>query len=593
MADYKIVIIGAGVSGLYAAWRLTVDTQTYHPDEVLVLEASDRTGGRLRTWTLNDIDPVLPDDPTVRAELGGMRVINYDIYVCSLVTHFGLSMVPFPADVPQNWHYFRSQTVQSEEYPRQDIFHLAPSELYWTPGDVLYNSLVKTGVVPQDIFPTADGSITLRDFVDSAIRTVVVDGVPAWKLGFWNAIVGSGAALNPSDHVVSQESYAYFTQTGAYDTVPSNWNAAIAFPISLVDFSNAPTYWAITDGYERLPDRLAHELAGASVEIRKQRPVTGLFYDAAAATYAVEIGDTLISAERVALAIPPHAVDTLAGNAVLPSAGLSAPLAALLPQIRQAAPIPLLKVYLVYDQDWWSAAIPDWPAFTRMTTDMPMRQTYNFGAATGADGKTYYLFQSVYCDALNAGYWAGLMPQEGENKGIDLDTDIFARIQNLTQSTIETGTLRFGTQDKVADFPMFLTSHQQFETMVRSVAAGTSISPVEPIAGVAMNWGVDPFGGGVNYWNVGVNLDDGAGGGAYWEMLNPLENLYIIGEGYSLQQCWVEGALWSAEDMLQRHFGLSIPTWLDRVPYRGAGGNVPAVAAAQGQTVRAAMAVEA
>ena len=60
-------------------------------------------------------------------------------------------------------------------------------------------------------------------------------------------------------------------------------------------------------------------------------------------------------------------------------------LAALIPQIRQSRPVPLFKVFLVYDSDWWTDSLgtqvwPNnppgaWPAFTRMTTDMPMRGT--------------------------------------------------------------------------------------------------------------------------------------------------------------------------------------------------------------------------
>jgi putrescine oxidase len=50
MATYDTIVIGAGVTGLTAAWRLTQSGQN-----VLVLEARDRVGGRLRTETHNGV----------------------------------------------------------------------------------------------------------------------------------------------------------------------------------------------------------------------------------------------------------------------------------------------------------------------------------------------------------------------------------------------------------------------------------------------------------------------------------------------------------------------------------------------------------
>jgi len=46
---HSIVVIGAGLSGLYSAWRLH---QQQH--EVILLEASDRTGGRIRSLCLGE-----------------------------------------------------------------------------------------------------------------------------------------------------------------------------------------------------------------------------------------------------------------------------------------------------------------------------------------------------------------------------------------------------------------------------------------------------------------------------------------------------------------------------------------------------------
>lgn len=589
MSDYKVAVVGAGVAGLYAAWRLAVDGQHVAPEDIVLIEGSDRTGGRLRSWPLDRFDPALPSDPFVRAELGGMRVLNYNIYVCSLAGKLGLDLVPFPADVPVNWHFLRGKTLQTSDYPHQQVYPLAPDERGWTPGDVVYAPLVKDGgIVPESAFPTTDGSITQRHFVNTVLRDTKINGVPAWKLGFWNAILTSGGPTVSPGHDVSYQAYAYFAEAGAYDTIPSSWNASVAISNLLGDFANAPRYWALRDGYESLPDALASAVKAAGVRMTTGSPVTGVFRDGdGPCTLTIADGST-ITADRIVLALPPRALELLAlGNAAPPAGGssLTAPLRDLLPQIRQSAPIPLLKVFLVYDQDWWTSSLKaDWPAFSRMTTDMPMRQIYNFGQVE-KDGKTYHLFQAVYCDSLKAGYWAGLMPQEAENKGESVNTDIFARIENLSGTTIDTGTLKFGLSDALDDYPLFKAAHAQFATLVAAIAAGngfTGSKAAAPIAGAAMNWGTDPFGGGVNFWNAGVELDDGQDGGAYWTMMNPTPGIYVVGEGYSLYQGWVEGALWSAEDMLQRFFALSAPAWLDTKPYTAPEEQVPAIAAKRG-----------
>jgi monoamine oxidase len=49
-----------------------------------------------------------------------------------------------------------------------------------------------------------------------------------------------------------------------------------------------------------------------------------------------------------------------------------------------------------------------------------------------------------------------------------------------------------------------------------------------------------------------------------WRMLKPVdqEDVFICGEAYSIGQGWVEGALTTAEQMLEKHFGLRRPEWL-------------------------------
>ena len=61
-----IAIIGAGVSGVYSAWKLK---QKYPNKKIVVFEGSDHVGGRLLS-----VKP--PEIPNMVAELGGMRILS-------------------------------------------------------------------------------------------------------------------------------------------------------------------------------------------------------------------------------------------------------------------------------------------------------------------------------------------------------------------------------------------------------------------------------------------------------------------------------------------------------------------------------------
>ena len=121
------------------------------------------------------------------------------------------------------------------------------------------------------------------------------------------------------------------------------------------------------------------------------------------------------------------------------------------------------------------------------------------------------------------------------------------------------------THDLLKIALIFATAHEQFITLVNRVSESkyqNSAIPTLPVAGGAMDWAVDPFGGGVNFWNAGVDVNK-----VYWDLMQPFGSaddekpIYVVGEGYSVFQGWVEGSLWTAEAVLENNYGLSKPDW--------------------------------
>lgn len=582
--QYKVVIVGGGVAGLYAAWRLAVDGAAatgLTPADILVLEGSGRISGRLYTQPLQDFDASLPAGSGLRAELGGMRFLNYHVYVGYLAKELGLPYVDFPADEAGNYHYLRN--VAGTLYAGQTAYSLAPQEealLVGTPDDPgTPGSIVAAGlkgpVIPRDWQLDPEGKFTLRDLVDNVI-TLRYGGVPLYETGFWNLVVANGQ-YQPGTPSVSNEAYEMFADAGAYDTIPANWNAAAAVADIVADFAADPDYYALTDGYSALSQALAGRLAAAGVSVVTDTPVYSVNRNPLGGYVLSTGGTSVVATDNVVLALPPRAL-----HLITP---LSLPLQALKSQLQQSSPIPLFKIFLVYRSPggvpWWNGTLgdgADWPQYTRMTTDLTMRQIYNFGSyteGTGDDAVTCTLVQASYSDGLKAGYWAGLLSAE---EGQAIDTGIFADLSPASGAeSLGSGMVQWNDGSPLSEHPLFQRVHEQFVTLLAAVAAAKGLQPpqaLEPMAGVAIDWATDPFGGGVNFWNVGVDLST-----AYPATLNPVpmggqgqgstgtDGLFIVGEGYSLMQGWVEGALWTVEDaMAMAYPGWKAPAWLSTVP---------------------------
>jgi monoamine oxidase len=92
-APKRVIIVGAGLAGLSAAYELT---QAGH--DVTVLEARTRPGGRVHTLR----DP-FPDG--LYAEAGATRVPNHHHFTLKYTELFDLTLDPFePPDVPSVYH---------------------------------------------------------------------------------------------------------------------------------------------------------------------------------------------------------------------------------------------------------------------------------------------------------------------------------------------------------------------------------------------------------------------------------------------------------------------------------------------------------
>jgi monoamine oxidase len=99
----KVVIVGAGMAGLVAAYELQ---RAGHAP--LVLEAQQRVGGRV--YTLRE-----PFADGLYAEVGAMRIPRSHELTLAYIEKFGLRVQPFTMDNPQAYYYIGGRKMRIAE----------------------------------------------------------------------------------------------------------------------------------------------------------------------------------------------------------------------------------------------------------------------------------------------------------------------------------------------------------------------------------------------------------------------------------------------------------------------------------------------
>ena len=99
------------------------------------------------------------------------------------------------------------------------------------------------------------------------------------------------------------------------------------------------------------------------------------------------------------------------------------------------------------------------------------------------------------------------------------------------------------------------TSASMVGELQRQLEELHGVAPPDPYSAAWIDWSADPYGGAFNTWNVGVDVSTVAS-----SILQPDTSvpLYVCGEAYSHDQGWVEGALDTAEQVVEK-LGVEAP----------------------------------
>jgi monoamine oxidase len=529
-----VAIIGAGVSGVYSGMRLLGSERASTSPlgqgalKVELFEKSGRVGGRL-------LSLAPPGVESTRVEVGGMRYTSQHKHVLGLVAKFGLTPVDFPVRQPQNFAYLRGEHLRMAELA--DAARLP----YQLQGEERSEELLAKG------FTAVAAERLLRNMTGKPVDLTKVDWLNvAQTLEFEGMNLADLPLRYLMQRMISHEAYAFAVDSSGYDSILYTWNGADGFPWNLSDFGVDVSYYRLAEGYQQIPLHCAEafEKEGKltkNVDLRSFDVVDlpdgskGVKFRIAAAGGNI----TTRRARHLVLAMPRRSLELLEPTgAVMDPANT-----AVRRLIESVTPIPLFKLALCYSYPWWET-IPAAPGAAGMQkievgesiTDLPVRQLY-YWATDPATGEAVVL---IYDDGLALTFWAGLRSHEAKFAG-------------------EGGPPPGSGLSAWSDFPaparMVEEAHRQIMEM-HGVSGRPDVP--RPYAAAYHDWGDDPYGGGANFWHVGVKSHE-----VSRAIVQPVPGapVYICGESYSHAQGWVEGALATAEDMLQHHLGLMPPSW--------------------------------
>jgi len=525
-----IAVVGAGVAGVYSAWRLK---QKWPKKRVALFEYSNRIGGRLYSVQL-------PGMPHVNAELGGMRFIpDSQTLVRELIKKLALPTRDFPMGAPDdpgglnNLMYLRRRMLRARDLTNPA---LVPYEVNETEQGMNPDQLQR--YVMDSLVPHAD-----KLTPDQWNEVTVFNGEPLYQTGFWNLL----------SRVLTSEAYEFMDDAGGYYTNVANSTSVLSLPV--FEFGPSVKYRTLVAGYEALPRAVAkafldlrgnfHSNCRLDSFAKRGKRYSMLFVktvtDARGSTDARAVPgpkDRLkVSASQIVLAMPRRSLELVQWGPFAQSHAVREMVNAV---ISQAA----FKIFLGYPYPWWR--VLDLQA-GRSITDMPLRQTFYFqteGEQKGADAANHNSLMMVsYNDLGSVPFWKAL---EAQTLGKD---SIFRGRPN---PFVPNDGWRVATPFAITE--QMVRAAQELVTEIH----GLKFIP-EPYTAAYHDWSEDPYGAGWHAWKAGTR---------FWEIMPKIrkpvkdDDVFICGEAYSINQGWVEGALQTAELMLEEHFGLRRPSWL-------------------------------
>jgi len=359
--------------------------------------------------------------------------------------------------------------------------------------------------------------------------TTTPDGQTLDTHGFWNVFATR----------VSSEAYNMSGSASFASSSTGNWNlydSSLALIWGTLMYMMGTPFYSIQQGYDQLPAIMLKRFQAAGGQVVPGQRVfeVGLDHSHGEPLVALTVGPAdcgpgrrVVHAKYAVLALPRSAVERIhvgtswKGNATFTS------------DVASVQPVRASKVFMVYPEPWWQQVPGMQIQGGYSTTDLPVRACYYMGSR--ADGRSLVLtsLNDEQADTFWAGYEKTPPPQD-----------------------------RSGPSPPPG-LPK-ISKQEMTDQLQKQLIEMHGIEIPAPIAGpIYFNWDVEPFGGGWHNWRPGLKS---------WEVMPRIRRMslddgvsprvFLCGEAWSNQQGWVEGALNTAEMVLESYFGLPRPGWV-------------------------------
>ncbi|MHB2017816.1 MAG: flavin monoamine oxidase family protein, partial [Candidatus Xenobia bacterium] len=331
---YDVVVVGAGMGGLYTAWKLEGK-----PLKVGVFERTHHIGGRARS------DRV--DGSGVPFDLGAMRFIpSQHVLVNSLVQHFNMPTHEFVVGGDKNLQYFRGVRLTNQEVaqdPTKLPFNLASNERGKTADQLLAMAI-------QAVVPHFD-ALTPQQWEDAKRNTTLAvtdpstgqtQHVPLYQFGLQNVLA----------RTLSREAQKLVMDSVGYQSFLQNWDAGQALQGLAGDFKPGTEYRTPDEGMKAFPKALAGELKQHGTQIHTENTLRQVNWDADKKQFNLIFEDSkgkpmAVVADKLVLDLPKVPLQALVADS---PALQSTPLEANLSRVTAN---PMSRIFVAYDKPWW------------------------------------------------------------------------------------------------------------------------------------------------------------------------------------------------------------------------------------------------
>ena len=269
------IIVGAGIAGLYCAWRLL---NTDPSQKIAVVDRLNRTGGRLDT-DLIKIQEKDGTSGTVRDEEGGMRfnyqmkelmTLNGSLKLCDQIVPFPMS----PTSGPNNNRFyvrgqgFTADQAAADPYIWSRFYDLADDEKGKNPVAIIthvYHKIVEYNI---------NNGIYKHKHPPTKPKGPPANPTPEYWQQFRLEFKWNGTKMNEwqlwgllREMGYTEECIKMLSETLGFEgPFLSLANAGEAFQI-LEDFPANPTYFTFKEGYSTLPNALVKAIQKAGGQI--------------------------------------------------------------------------------------------------------------------------------------------------------------------------------------------------------------------------------------------------------------------------------------------------------------------------------------